>query len=118
MKIFHSILFFAVLAMSACNPVDKAPVEYEGLTHLEFTESDKVFPNPERGFYSVKSFHSASAAKMTPAAIEVARSMNKTIYYHGYYPNDYMNGPIGEEFLEMMSGRDDIFYGTNKECLL
>ena len=118
MKIFHSILVFAVLAMSACNPVDKAPVEYEGLAHLEFTESDKVFPNPERGFYSVKSFHSASAAKMTPAAIEVARSMNKTIYYHGYYPKDYMNGPIGEEFLEMMRYNMQVLRENGAKCVL
>ena len=118
MKVLHFLLSAAVLAVAACNPVDKAPVEYEGLDHIEVAESDKVFPNPERGFYSVKSFHSASAAKMTAKSVEVARTMNKTIYYHGYYPKDYMNGHIGEEFLEMMRYNMQVLRENGAKCVL
>lgn len=118
MKVLHFLLSAAVLAVAACNPVDKHPVEYEGLDHVVFTESDKVFANPERGFYSVKNFHSASDAKMTDRAIEVARTMNKTIYYNGYYPKDYMNGPIGEEFLEMMRYNMQVLRENGAKCVL
>ena len=40
------------------------------------------------------------------------------IWGHAYEFDIYQNWARFEEFLEMISKRDDIFYGTNAECLL
>ena len=40
------------------------------------------------------------------------------IWGHAYEFDIHDDWQRFEEFLEMMSGRSDIFYGTNKECLL
>jgi hypothetical protein len=39
------------------------------------------------------------------------------IWGHAYEFDIHNDWKRFEEFLEMISGRDDIFYGTNKECL-
>ena len=40
------------------------------------------------------------------------------IWGHAYEFDIHDDWKRFEEFLEMISGRDDIFYGTNKECLI
>ena len=40
------------------------------------------------------------------------------IWGHAYEFDIHNDWKRFEEFLEMISGRDDIFYGTNKECLI
>ena len=40
------------------------------------------------------------------------------IWGHAYEFDIHNDWKRFEEFLEMMSGRDDIFYGTNKQCLI
>ena len=40
------------------------------------------------------------------------------IWGHAYEFDIHNDWKRFEEFLEMISGRDDIFYGTNSECLL
>ena len=39
------------------------------------------------------------------------------IWGHAYEFDIHNDWKRFEEFLEMISGREDIFYGTNKECL-
>lgn len=102
---------------SSCKKIDTVN-EYEGMTHLSFIESEEAFPNPERGFYSVKSFHSASESPISAKSIEMQRKFNKTLYYMGFYPTDYMNGDIGEEFLQLMRDNFEILRQTGVKCIL
>lgn len=117
----HFSLILAVAAMFsavACNPDNKPGNEYEGLAHQTYVESEAVFPNPERGFYFVKDFHSAADALITPSSIKMQRTLNRTITYNGYYPKDYMNGDIGEEFIQMMKSNMQILRDSGAKCVL
>ena len=73
---------------------------YEGLTHLQFSESDQIFANPERGFYKhYNNYVSASDSPLSVTALKADRINGITLYYTGYYLSKYMNSDISEDFL-------------------
>ena len=112
------ILAVAALALCvSCNKDDKTDA-YDGLAHETYTETDAVFPNPERGFYFVSSFHSASDSPISTRAIEIQRTLNKTLVYMGYYPKDYMDGDIAEEFLNLMRTNLQTLRDNGVKCIL
>lgn len=108
----------ATFLLVGCNPDDKPESEYDGLAHQEYVESEDAFPNPERGFYSVKSFHSASDAPFNQQSLLASRKVNRTIFYTGYYPTDYMNGDIGEDFLALMRTNMQALREAGVKCVL
>ena len=118
MKTITILLAAAFISMAAsCNPIGKTD-EYEGMNHQTFTESDKAFANPERGFYAVKSFHSATDSPVTLKSMETQRKINNTLYYMGFYPTDYMNGDIGQEFLDLMRTNFELLRQGGVKCIL
>ena len=122
MKFLNFLAAAALVAFAAsCTPADQPgdKTEYPGLTHIELTETDDIFPNPERGFYTVKDFHSNSSESLISAkAIESQRTLNRTIFYSGYYPKDYMEGHIGEEFLQIMRTNLQTLRDNGAKCVL
>ena len=110
----------ALMAISAsCDPIQSTDdSEYKGLTHVELTETEDAFPNPERGFYTVKDFHSASDSPLTASSIKTQRTMNRTIFYNGYYPKDYMNGDIADEFIQLMRKNMQTLREGGAKCVL
>lgn len=92
--------------------------DYSHLTHIKFTETDELFPNPERGFYFTQSFKSATASRLQPSKIESNRLQNRTICYLGFYPKQYMNGDISEEFLQMVRENMQILRENGAKCIM
>ena len=92
--------------------------DYSHLSHVAFTESDAVFPNPERGFYSVSSFKGATASPLTASKIQAIRLENRTIFYLGFYPKKYMDGDIGEEFLQMIRTNMQALRENGAKCIM
>lgn len=107
-----------ICLFTGCNS-DNTPVDpYKDLEHLTFKESMDEFPNPERGFYSVKSFHSSSDSPITLKGMKTQRKLNRTIYYMGYYPTDYMEGDIAEDFLNLMRTNMQLLREGGAKCVL
>lgn len=71
---------------------------------IYYTESDAIFPNPERGFYTHAAYYSDDLTK-TASATTIA-GMRKadaiTLYLHIYYLTDYIEADIPQEFLDRM----------------
>ena len=108
----------AAALITGCNP-DNAPVDpYKDLEHTAYVESKEEIANPERGFYSVKSFHSATDTPVTIKGIQTQRRLNKTIFYMGYYPKDYMEGDIAEEFLNLIRTNMQRLREGGAKCVL
>ena len=117
MKTLYLILAATILTVAAsCTPIDKP--SYKGMTHIEFTESNDAFPNPERGFYTVKDFHSPTDALLNKKAVDSQRALNRTIFYNCYYPKAYMNGDIAEDFLQMMRTNMQVLRDNGAKCVL
>lgn len=117
-NIYHLLAAVATAFMIGCNSEPAQQNPYEGLEHLNFVESNEDFPNPERGFYSVKSFHSATETPITVKGMQTQRKLNRTIYYMGYYPKDYMDGDIAEEFLNLIRTNMQLLREGGAKCVL
>ena len=92
--------------------------DYSNLNHISFTECDDIFPNPERGFYFVQNFKSASASLLTASKIEQNRLQNRTICYLGFYPKQYMNGHISEDFIQMVRKNMQVLRENGAKCIM
>lgn len=98
--------------------VPEALPDYSHLARISFTETDELFPNPERGFYFTQSFKSASASLLTASKIESNRLQNRTICYLGFYPKKYMDGDIAEDFLQMVRNNMQVLRENGAKCIM
>lgn len=94
-------LTLCIVLFAACNT---NPPEPRGTT-VTFTETDELFPNPERGLFSQSYFTSADLTSHANATVinSLRRSANYlTLYLHSYYLTDYMESDIPQEFLDRL----------------
>ena len=91
---------------------------YIELEHSGYVESDKIFPNPERGFYAVVDYFSASRPPLGQKAIETQRFLNKTIFYIGFYLTDYIESDISEEYLNLIRGTMEALRTGGAKCVM
>lgn len=98
------------------------PVEdnsaFEGLDRTSYVESEKRFPNPERGFYFVKSIHSAEDQPVLATSLRAQRSLNRTILYLGCYLTDYMESDIAQEYLDLLRNCFQVLRDGGAKCVL
>lgn len=90
----------------------------DGMIHEVYIESEKDFPNPERGLMSCVNFHSASDSPLVSNTIETYRKLNRTIMYTGYYLTDFMESDISEEYMELMRQNFSILRKSGAKCVL
>ena len=94
-------IVLASLLFAACTPNTPEP---QGTT-INFTESDSIFPNPERGLFVQIYYTSADLSKHANASsINISResAAKLTLYLHSYYLTDYMESDIPQEFLDRL----------------
>lgn len=100
----------SLLLLASCNQnnpqpdPDPQPQEPEGTT-VTFSESDEIFPNPERGLFVQIYYTSADLNSHADATI-ISRNRESqyklTLYLHSYYLTDYMESDIPQEFLDRL----------------
>ena len=100
----------SLLLLASCNQnnpqpdPDPQPQEPEGTT-VTFSESDEIFPNPERGLFAQIYYTSADLNSHADATI-ISRNRESqyklTLYLHSYYLTDYMESDIPQEFLDRL----------------
>ena len=101
--IIHYSLIIAML-FAACNNPEPQPKEPEGTT-IEFTESDSIFANPERGLYAQSYYTSGDLnSKANVDVIKYNRNSyaKTTLYLDSYYLTDYMESDIPQEFFDRL----------------
>ena len=92
--------------------------EYFGLRHASFTESEELFPNPERGFYVGQDWHSASDYPISAQYVTANRLFGRTLAYTGYYLTDFMESDISEEYLELINTNMQVLRTGGMKCIL
>ena len=98
--------------------LDVNPDSNNGMIYNIYEESDRAFPNPERGFYSAVDFYSATASSITPIKVKVNRNFNKTLFYTGYYLTDYMESDIAPEYLQLIRDNMRTLRDGGAKCVL
>lgn len=97
---------------------DMAEPSYEGLTHISFTESDEIFPNPERGFYKHHDFTTPKANPLSATSLMADRLNGITLHYTGHYLSAYMTSDISDEFLELLRNNMQALRDGGAKCIL
>ena len=92
------------LLFAACNTPEPEPQEEKGQT-IEFTESNEIFVNPERGLY-VQIYYTSAELNTHAYAATINKSRESaaklSLYLHSYYLTDYMESDIPQEFLDRL----------------
>ena len=118
---------FATLLFLSCTlePSDKPeqnPSEVipdEELTLVEFTESNKIFANPERGFYKHYDFLNSSATPLSVSALQAARvESNITLFYTGHYLTEFVKSDISDKFLNLVRKNMQALREAGAKCVL
>lgn len=68
-------------------------------TDHQYTSSDSVFNNPERGFYKYTSRGSVSSS-FSKSSLESFYNNGYTLIYRIYYMGDYVDKPIATDYLD------------------
>lgn len=113
-NIFPIALCTLLLAACTPNPVNPpepeqkdtipvTPPDPEGT--IVFTETDELFPNPERGLYSQTYYTSADLNSHASSQVingQRTAADKMTLYLHSYYLTDYMESDIPQDFLDRL----------------
>lgn len=116
MKAF-SYLIISVSLVVGCSLITPQDQGYDNLSLKRYEEALKIFPNPERGFYTARDFRSA-ATKLSQVEIQASRLQNKTLFYTGYYLTDFMDSDISESYLNMMRSNFQTLRDGGAKCIL
>lgn len=121
MKTTHMILTLAAVMSlgTGCVKTDDSEKAYKDLAKVTYRQSNESFANPERGWYSHKSFHS----KDNPSAISVSvcsgeRRMGRTLLFMLYYMEDYIDRPIAESYLQLIRTNMQVLRQGGEKCVL
>jgi len=103
LPILLGVLGLAAVTLTACKDDNKPePIDKNVIT---FTETDELFPNPEKGWLIQTYYTSADLdAHMTRNAANISRQgpEHVTLYLHSYYLTDYMECDIPQAFLDRL----------------
>lgn len=89
------------------------------LTSRTFSESDKIFANPERGFYKHYDFLSSSASPLSVSALKAARvESNITLFYTGHYLTEFVKSDISDKFLNLVRTNMQALRDAGAKCVL
>ena len=97
-NIFFFFFSFIILTFSACNKDDVDP--YKHLMRIEYTETDSIIFNPERGFYSYNEFRSNNTNALSAGSLRFMVNNGVSLIYTTYTMPDYRESAIPEEFLQ------------------
>ena len=88
-----------------------------GMKHIEFSESDEIFANPERGFYAA--WTDRSSFSLNSNIIASARTNCMTLYYIAFYPTDYMTSKsLPESYLSKIRSTLKTLRDNGAKCIL
>ena len=115
-------LLFLSCTLEPSGKPDQNPSEVipdEELTLVEFTESNKIFANPERGFYKHYDFLNSSASPLSVSALQAARvESNITLFYTGHYLTEFVKSDISDKFLNLVRKNMQALREAGAKCIL
>ena len=97
---------------------DMPEPDYTGLGHIAFTESDKIFANPERGFYKHYDFIAASNDPLSVNTLKADRINGFTLCYTGYYLAMFMTSDISEKYMNLIRTNMQALREAGVKCVL
>ena len=102
------------------NP-DTPDPEDPSAAHMSYKELASAFPNPERGFYYPYDFHFENGevpAALNVGAMNVNRTVNRTLLLLEYFLRDFIDRPLSEECLALIETNMKVLREGGCKCVL
>jgi len=109
-----------ICGLTACNGTDHKESDKDGaLLTVNYTLSDAMFPNPERGFYRyTESRPGTSPTPLNESTLRSYRENNISLIYRIYYLKDFKNKEISAQALEQMDADMAVLRAAGLKCVL
>ena len=90
----------------------------EGMVSVTYTESSDDFFNPERGFYSGKSFHSESNSPLSKTTAQSARLNGRSLMLLEFYLEEFIDSDISSKYLTLVENSLKALRDGGIKCIL
>lgn len=88
-------------------------------TTVNYSASDAVFPNPERGFYRYSSAHTGAYNPLDQAFITTFRTSNNiTLIHREFRLRDFLTTPISDAYLANMQNDFNKIRNAGLKCII
>ena len=105
-------LALCLLAISGCDPKDPVNNKLD-LVNVEYTPSQEIFPNPERGFYKYSKIDlTTGTGALSANQLAAYRQNNITLLGRMIYLKNFRNAPLAGRLDEV----EEIFLLTELGC--
>lgn len=92
-----------MMAAACVDPGGSGP--NDGLKSVTYTASDKIFPNPERGFYSTDEVHEANGKGVAAASVRASLLQGRSLFLLEFHLTDYVASDISDDYLNTIRAR-------------
>ncbi len=115
-QIFHIILVAACFSLLAACQKDSPG--YPGLKKVSYKETDELFANPERGFYTGIQISSETDSPLSVSKLTAARTQNRTLYMCEFWLKDFFSSDISDAYLQVIRTCLEAYRKGGAKCIL
>lgn len=113
------VLFISAIALFAMSCDPSNTIKDDGLFDVNYTETDTVIVNPERGFYSqVEYYSSSSKTAISASTVNTHRLLGRSLILTMYYLDSFIDKPISNEFLTLIGQNMKAIREGGCKCIL
>ncbi|MDR0692260.1 MAG: DUF4832 domain-containing protein [Prevotellaceae bacterium] len=114
------ILYVLVgLCMGACTNTSTQQPPAEDWTTVQYTATDALFPNPERGFYKYSDCNlGTGAGALSESVLKGYRANNITLIFRYFYLKNFRNSPLSAKALEDFDKDMQTIRKAGAKCVL
>jgi hypothetical protein len=84
---------------------------------VQYTESDEIFPNPERGFYK-HTENQSETSTLDVNTLKAYRAQNHTLILRLYYFKKFKNSPLSQKQLDIITADFQKMRDAGIKCIL
>ncbi|MDR2469168.1 MAG: DUF4832 domain-containing protein [Tannerella sp.] len=119
MEYYMYCIGLTLLGLMSCTTVDNRNERERRLITVNYTGSNELFPNPERGFYHyTESRVGSSPTPLKENTLKSYRRENISLIYRIYYLKDFKNKPISSNALQQIDEDMAMLRASGLKCIL
>lgn len=112
-------LFHNVAGLSGVGKIDKSDLQDSKSVRINYSASDEIIFNPERGHYTHKSIANQNSSPLSLDVLNSIRDNQKiSLVFTLYYLGEFMDKPISDKMLQIIETNMNNLRQTGLKCVL
>jgi hypothetical protein len=117
MKQITTILI-AFFGLTTCSNTQTPPDPSDVRTTVEYTASDALFPNPERGFYKYSDCQLGAGSTLSETTLKQYRERSITLLFRYFYLKNFRSAPLSTQALEAFDRDMAVIRRGGAKCIV